>query len=112
MTVVQIQPRPATPGPAGTTAIDAMETAGPRIWDDMTVEVALSVMAGARAERLLVCDNDSRCIGVVTQAQLIAVRDGSQYTDQVRLREVLGGSGPVGSHPAVENGCVPGARAR
>ncbi|MEV8535764.1 hypothetical protein [Streptomyces sp. NPDC051211] len=59
----------------------------------MTVEVALSVMAGARTEHLLVCDDDGRRTGLVTRAQLGAVRDGAAYTDRVRLRDITGTSG-------------------
>ncbi|MFK4064730.1 CBS domain-containing protein [Streptomyces sp. NPDC029674] len=62
--------------------------AGPRVWDDMTVEVALSVMVGARVGHLLVCDEDGRRTGLVTRARLTAVRDGSGYTDLMRLRDI------------------------
>ncbi|WP_228978328.1 CBS domain-containing protein [Streptomyces sp. DH12] len=68
--------------------------AGPRVWYDMTVEVALSVMAGARTGHLLLCDDDGRCTGVVTRHRLDAVRDSPSYSDRVRLRDVLGGHGP------------------
>ncbi|MEU0004133.1 hypothetical protein ABZ079_07495 [Streptomyces sp. NPDC006314] len=57
----------------------------------MTVEVALSVMAGARVEYLLVCDGDDECTGSVTQTELAVHRDSSMYTDRIRLRDVLGG---------------------
>nr|WP_315986117.1 hypothetical protein [Streptomyces sp. t39] len=68
----------------------------------MTVEVALSVMAGALTGRLLVCDEDGRQTGLVTLAQLAAVRDSSAYTDRVRLRDVLGdpGRAAVAASPA------------
>jgi predicted transcriptional regulator len=65
-----------------------MEEAGPRVWDDMTVEVALAVMAGARVGHLLVCDQDGRRTGRVTRAKLTAVRAGSAYTDRIRLRDL------------------------
>lgn len=55
----------------------------------MTVEVALAVMSGARAEHLFLCDEDDQCTGLVTQAQLAAVRDSPSYTDVVRLRDVI-----------------------
>ncbi|MEV0253953.1 CBS domain-containing protein [Streptomyces sp. NPDC050732] len=71
-------------GPSADTAVEA----GPRVWDDMTVEVALSVMAGARVGHLLVCDEDGRRTALVTRAQLTAVRDGSGYTDLLRLRDL------------------------
>ncbi|MEW2166963.1 hypothetical protein AB0912_28760 [Streptomyces sp. NPDC007084] len=56
----------------------------------MTVEVALSVMASAGVTHLLVCDEDDQCTDSVTAAQLAAVRDGSAYTDHLRVRDVLG----------------------
>ncbi|MFI8275133.1 CBS domain-containing protein [Streptomyces sp. NPDC085929] len=59
--------------------------------------VALAVMAGARAGHLLVRDEDGLCTGLVTQAQLAAIRDSAAYTDQVRLRDLLGARGPVTS---------------
>ncbi|MEU1090506.1 hypothetical protein ABZ401_27430 [Streptomyces sp. NPDC005892] len=68
---------------------EASETAGPRVGDDMTVEVALSVMASARVEHLLVCDNDGLRTGMVTMAVLAAVRDGAGYTDRIQLRDIL-----------------------
>lgn len=67
----------------------APETAGPQVGDDMTVEVALSVMAGARVEHLPVCDNDGSRTGMVTMAELTAIRDGAAYTDRIRLRDIL-----------------------
>ncbi|MFE2876481.1 CBS domain-containing protein [Streptomyces roseus] len=97
MTLVQMQPRSAGADPAPQTVENAMEAPGPQVCDDMTVEVALSVMASARAGHLLVCDNDGLCTGLVTQARLFAVRDSGAYTDRVRLRDVLGDSGPFAS---------------
>ncbi|GAA4962774.1 hypothetical protein GCM10023205_28230 [Yinghuangia aomiensis] len=59
------------PGPSR----DALAFAsGLRVGTDMTVEVALAVMSGARTERLLLCDEDDRCTGLVTRTQLAAVR--------------------------------------
>lgn len=58
MTLVQMRPRPASATPVHRTAADVMDTGGPQVCDDMTVEVALSVVAGARTGHLLVCDND------------------------------------------------------
>ncbi|MET7988878.1 MULTISPECIES: hypothetical protein [unclassified Streptomyces] len=55
----------------------------------MTVEVALAVMAGARVGCLLVCDEDDQHTDSVTEAQLTMIRDGSAYTDRIRLRDVL-----------------------
>jgi CBS domain-containing protein len=52
--------------------------------------VALAVMAAARTGRLVVCDLDGQCTGLVTRTELTAVRDNSAYTDRVRLRDILG----------------------
>ncbi|MFF0887449.1 CBS domain-containing protein [Streptomyces sp. NPDC001046] len=62
---------------------------GPRVPGDMTVEVALSVMDGARVGRLLLCDEDDQCTGSVTRAELSAHRGSPSYTDRLRLRDVL-----------------------
>ncbi|MFF8383962.1 CBS domain-containing protein [Streptomyces kanasensis] len=95
MTPAPPLPHPATGGAtASRTVVAAPYEAGPRVWYDMTVEVALSVMAGARSGHLLLCDDDGRCTGVVTRRRLDAVRDSPSYTDRVRLRDVLGGHGP------------------
>ncbi|MFJ5999016.1 CBS domain-containing protein [Streptomyces sp. NPDC092370] len=72
------------------TVADAMEAAGPQVWDDMTVEVALSVMAAARSGHLVVCDEDGQCTGMVTHARLTAVCDGLGYTGRVPLRDIVG----------------------
>ncbi|MET9438872.1 CBS domain-containing protein [Streptomyces sp. NPDC006551] len=109
MTPVQTHPRPS--GTVSTTRtvadtmeavmadtmVDAMDETGPQVWDDMTVEVALSVMASARAAHLIVRDNDGRCTGLVTRAQLAAVHGSSAYTDRLRLREITGAHGPFTS---------------
>ncbi|GGV81179.1 MULTISPECIES: CBS domain-containing protein [Streptomyces] len=94
MTLVRIQPHPATAGPVPRTALDAMDTAAPQVCDDMTVEVALSVMASARTGHLRVCDNDGLCTGLMTRAQLTVVRDGPTYSDRLQLRDILGDRGP------------------
>lgn len=85
-----MHPRPASANPIHRTVAEVMDAAGPQVCDDMSVEVALSVMAAARTGRLVVCDQDGQCTGLVTQAELTAVRDGSAYTDRVRLRDILG----------------------
>ncbi|AZM54547.1 hypothetical protein DMA15_19900 [Streptomyces sp. WAC 01529] len=90
MTLVQTQLCPAN--------ADTAEEAAPRVWDDMTVEVALSVMVGARVEHLLVCDEDGRRTDLVTHARLIAVRDSPAYTDRIRLRDI--GAGSLAAAPA------------
>ncbi|MEU1478459.1 CBS domain-containing protein [Streptomyces sp. NPDC001668] len=63
---------------------------GPRVCDDMTVEVALSLMAGARVDHLVLCDGDEQRTGLVTLAGLAVLRDSAAYTDQLQLRDVLG----------------------
>jgi hypothetical protein len=57
----------------------------------MTVEVALSLMAGARVDHLVLCDGDDRSTGLITLARLAVLRDSPTYTDQIRLRDVLDG---------------------
>ncbi|MFF1297504.1 MULTISPECIES: hypothetical protein [unclassified Streptomyces] len=88
MTPVRTQRQHANP--AHLAVVDVMDTSGPRVRDDMTVEVALSVMAGARVEFLLLVDGDDQCTGSVTRAELVVHRESSAYTDRVRLRDVLG----------------------
>ncbi|MEU5629522.1 CBS domain-containing protein [Streptomyces tendae] len=88
MTPGQLQDRSVDARPLHGTVADVMNAAGPQVWYDMTVEVALSVMAAARAEHLVVCDEDARCVGLVTQARLTAVRDSSRYTDRLRLGDI------------------------
>ncbi|MEH0639474.1 CBS domain-containing protein [Streptomyces bottropensis] len=98
MTMVQMQLRSTGAAvPVLRTVADAMETAGPQACDDMTVEVALSVMASVRSGHLLVCDDDGVCTGLVTRAQLTAVRDSSVYPDRVQLRDILVDPGPFAS---------------
>lgn len=79
------------------TAADSVDAAGPQVWEDMTVEVALSVMAAARTGHLVVCDEDGLRTGLVTRARLTAVRDGSGYTDRIRLRDIADVIGPFAS---------------
>jgi CBS domain-containing protein len=62
---------------------------GPQVSDDMTVEVALSLMAGARVDHLVLCDGDEQRTGLVTLAGLAVLRDSAAYTDRLRLRDVL-----------------------
>lgn len=92
MALVQTQQRLVGSVPA--TVCDALDTSGPRVGDDMTVEVALFLMASARVEYLLLCDQDEHCTGSVTRAQLAAVRDSPAYSDRIRVRDVLGAGGP------------------
>ncbi|WP_344328183.1 CBS domain-containing protein [Streptomyces macrosporus] len=79
---------------------DDTDASGPRVCDDMTVEVALAVMAGARVDHLTLCDGDDQYTGLITRARLAVLRDSSTYTDRIRLREVL--DGPSTSPGAVE----------
>ncbi|GGS52804.1 hypothetical protein GCM10010206_13240 [Streptomyces cinerochromogenes] len=98
------------PDPAPATAVEGTEGHDPRVCDDMTVEVALAVMAGARVEYLTVCDGDDESTGLVTRGGLAVVRDSSAYTDRIRLRDVL--DGPLPSPPGVgECGRAPGVPA-
>ncbi|WP_329333001.1 CBS domain-containing protein [Streptomyces sp. NBC_00663] len=94
MTLVQTQPRPADADPMDMTAEEVMDAAGPQVCDDMSVEVALAVMAAARTGRLVVCDQDDQRIGLVTRTDLTAVRDSGVHTDRVRLRDILGDHAP------------------
>ncbi|WP_394814244.1 CBS domain-containing protein [Streptomyces dubilierae] len=64
---------------------------GPRVRDDMTVEVALSLMAGARVDHLVLCDGDDQSTGLVTLARLAGVTGSPAYTDRIRLRDVIAG---------------------
>ncbi|MFE2050421.1 CBS domain-containing protein [Streptomyces sp. NPDC059459] len=92
MTLVQPQFRTARPHPAPGYAADPAD--GPQVWEDMTVEVALSVMAAARTGHLVVRDEDGRCTGLVHGVRLTAMRDSSGYTDRIRLRDVADLIGP------------------
>ncbi|MFC9054154.1 CBS domain-containing protein [Streptomyces anthocyanicus] len=100
MTPGQLQDRSVGALPLHGTVADVMDAAGPQVWYDMTVEVALSVMAAARAEHLVVCDEDARSVGLVTQARLTAVRDSSRYTDRLRLGDITDDSEPFVSPSA------------
>jgi hypothetical protein len=94
LTLVQMQPRSASATPVHRTQADEMEATGPQVCDDMTIEVAPSVMDSASTGHLLVSDNDGLRTGLATQAQLVAVRDSSEHTDRVQLSDILGGRGP------------------
>ncbi|MEU3604113.1 CBS domain-containing protein [Streptomyces sp. NPDC035033] len=82
MTPTRTPPHRPT-GPAGP-ATDA-----PHVWADMTVEVALAVMAGARTTHLVIHDADGRRTGLVTRDRLAGFRAGPAYTDRVRLSELV-----------------------
>ena len=85
----------------GLTARDAMHAPGPQVDDHMTVDVALSVLIGARVPHLLLEDEDGRCAGLVTLAELSAHRGGSWYGDRTRLRDIAFDRGPFTSSVAV-----------
>ncbi|CAM5546064.1 hypothetical protein [Streptomyces chartreusis] len=87
MTPVQTQRQQAVLSPVSAVADRTAD--GPRVSDDMTVEVALSVMVSAGVEYLLLCDADDQCTGSITLAELAVHRGSSTYTDQIRLRDVL-----------------------
>lgn len=89
MTPTQMQPRPAGADSVHRTVPEVMDAAGPQVSDDMSVEVALAVLAAARTGRLLVCDQDGQCTRLVTRADLTAARDSSAYSDRVRLRDIF-----------------------
>ncbi|MFC8509500.1 CBS domain-containing protein [Streptomyces sp. NPDC057411] len=67
------------------------DEAEPHVWADMTVEVALAVMSGARTGRLVVRDDDGRPTSLVTRAQLNGFRATPAYTDRVQLRDLHAG---------------------
>ncbi|MGW5502318.1 CBS domain-containing protein [Streptomyces rochei] len=92
MTLLQTHPGSPRAHGAPRTVADTVEVTGPQVWADMTVEVALSVMAAARTAHLAVCDEDGRRTGLVTRDRLTAVRAGAGYTDRLRLRDVAGTS--------------------
>ncbi|MET7480283.1 CBS domain-containing protein [Streptomyces sp. NPDC005648] len=87
------------------------DMSGPRVRDDMTVEVALSLMAGARVDHLVLCDGDDESTGLITLARLAVLRGSPTYTDRIRLRDILDepftapGTRP---DPAGEHGRTPG----
>ncbi|GAA4659041.1 CBS domain-containing protein [Streptomyces youssoufiensis] len=100
MTLVRSWSRSTEVTPAHGAVADAVDTGVLRVCDDMTVEVALSVMAGAGAGHLVVGDDDGPRTQPVTLGQLTAVRDSPAYTDRLQLRDILHGGEPSGS-PAV-----------
>ncbi|GAA2445625.1 CBS domain-containing protein [Streptomyces glaucus] len=101
MTPTRTQHHPVGPFPEA--VADDGDASGPRVRDDMTVEVALSLMAGARVDHLVLCDGDDQSTGLITLARLTVLRDSPAYTDRIRLRDVL--AGPFTS-PGVRPGAV------
>ena len=100
MAPAQTQHDGASPSPKA--VVDGRAASGPRVCDDMTVEVALSLMAGARVDHLVLCDGDEQSTGLITRARLAVLRDSPTYTDRLRLRDVLDG-------PFTSPGTLPGA---
>ena len=94
------------PDPAPVPLTEDADGHGPRVCDDMTVEVALAVMAGARVEYLTVCDGDEQSTGSITLARLTVLRASPLYTDRIRLRDVLDGLASPGALPR-ERGRIP-----
>jgi CBS domain-containing protein len=112
LTLMQMQTRLSNADPVHGTVADTMDAAGPQVWEDMTVEVALSVMAAARTGHLVVCDEDGLCTGLVTLARLTAIRDSSGYTDRLRLRDIADAIGPFASPLANRAEAERGMRSR
>ncbi|MBN0048447.1 CBS domain-containing protein [Streptomyces actuosus] len=78
-----------------------MHAPGPQVDEHMTVDVARSVLIGARVPHLLLRDEDGRCTGRVTRARLAAHRGGSWYSDRIRLRDIPLDRGPFTASAAV-----------
>ncbi len=113
MTPAQTQHHVVVPSPKA--VVDDDNASGPRVCDDMTVEVALSLMAGARVDHLVLCDGDDQSTGLVTLARLAVLRDSPTYTDRIRLRDIPDGpftSPGARSDTVGEHGRAPGALAR
>ncbi|MGW1953979.1 CBS domain-containing protein [Streptomyces sp. NPDC001920] len=89
MTMVQAQHQAVDRSPRP--VADGRDMSGPRVRDDMTVEVALSLMAGARVDHLVLCDGDDQSTGLITLARLTVLRGSPTYTDRIRLRDILDG---------------------
>jgi CBS domain-containing protein len=109
MTTVQPQHQVADRSPKA--VADDRDTSGPRVRDDMTVEVALSLMAGARVDHLVLCDGDDQSTGLITLARLAVLRGSPTYTDRIRLRDILDGPFTApGARPGAvgEHGRTPG----
>ncbi|WP_030936126.1 CBS domain-containing protein [Streptomyces sp. NRRL S-646] len=75
-----------------------MDVPGPQVDEHMTVDVALSVLIGARVPHLR--DADGRCAGLVTRAQLSGHRGDACYHDRTRLRDIPYDRGPFTSSAA------------
>ncbi|GGS86169.1 hypothetical protein [Streptomyces chromofuscus] len=89
MTPDQIQHQAVVPSPKA--VVDGGDASGPRVCDDVTVEVALSLMAGARVDHLVLCDGDDLSTVLISLARLAVLRDSPTYTDRLRPRDGLDG---------------------
>jgi len=63
----------------------------------MIVDLALSVLIAARADHLLVRDEDGPLYGPDHASQMAAHRHGSLYTEETRLRDIIYDRGPFTS---------------
>ncbi|WP_301125968.1 hypothetical protein [Streptomyces cacaoi] len=95
MPQINNQTRPEVTAPLS--IAEAMGPPGPQSDEHMMVDVALSVAVSARVQHLVFHDEDGRCSGLVTQAELAAHRNGSSYTDHTRLRDLPCNRGPFPS---------------
>ncbi|MFF7970669.1 hypothetical protein [Streptomyces sp. NPDC007905] len=96
-----VQTWPQQADGTGLTAADAMDAPGLQVEEHMTVDVALAVLIGARVPYLILRDEDGRCAGLATRAQLAAHRGGSWYGDRTRLRDIPLDRGPFTASAAV-----------
>ena len=55
------------------------------------------VLIGAGADHLLVRDEDGRCTGLITRSQMTDHHQGSWYTEETRLRDLIYDRGPFTS---------------
>jgi hypothetical protein len=101
----QPQRQAVDPSPEG--AARGGDISEPRVRDDMTVEVALVLMAGARVDHLVLCDGDDQSTGSITLARLAVLRESPAYTDRIRLRDILDGPS-TSAGEAVRAGTLPG----
>ncbi|MGW4630115.1 CBS domain-containing protein [Streptomyces rubiginosohelvolus] len=97
---MNLRPRAAETTPVSRAFPGPLDPETLQVCDDMTIEVALSVMDCARTGHLLICDHDGLCAALVTREQLTAARTTSGYTDRSRLRELLDAREPFTSPPA------------
>lgn len=85
------QRRHTPPQSSEPTAGHDMASPEPQVGDDMTVDVALSVLIAARVRHLLVHNEDGGYVGSLNRDQLTAHRRGAWYTEHTRLRDIVRG---------------------